>query len=138
MAIRIEITDEKVKFLTDKAKVVLENGINVVITNVLSEAQRLGGNISTNANEPDINDILIEDCFRAYRYSIKKKKKNGLVNFFKIVAFVSSLFAGNLFDLKVFTDSKINNTAAIIWFLVSFTIALIVTIGLIFKGDQYE
>ena len=133
MKIEIEIPDTKLQNLSATAKTEILKVSKVYLEDVLDEAVRMEESRRTSAENPEITASIINDAAYYSKTLGIRRKKTKLQIFSQIVASVSSIFTGGLFD----TD-KFKNASYVLLFLTVFLIAIVSTVYLIFNDNNND
>lgn len=119
MKIEIEIADSKLENLSDSANDQLKAISKKHIEDILDEAGRLEASRNGSGNNPEITAAIINDAVeftKKYRFS---KRKPGRKIILQILAFITTVLTGGLFQPKEFTDK---------WFLIAFLVVFLIAI----------
>lgn len=123
MSLRIEIADEQMKNMSEKAKEELSNQLRAYAENIIKEANLIeDGNREDGANR-EITSSIVMQAVRKYKSNTLQKKGKGLI-VLKIVSAFSLLISGFLFD----ADGYQNNIVKLILFIVALIIGCVSTV----------
>lgn len=123
MVLRVEITDEQLENMSEKAKEELVSQLSTYAENIIKEANLIEeGNREDGANR-EITSSIVMQAVRKYKSNAPQKKGNGLV-VLKVVSAFSLLITGFLFDANGYQD----NIVKLILFIITLIIACVATV----------
>ncbi len=115
--LQVQITDEQMENMSEKAKEELVSQLSTYAERIIKEANLIEeGNREDGANR-EITSSIVKQAVRKYKSNVPTKKENGLV-VLKVFSAFSLLITGFLFDANGYQDNIIK--------LILFIIALIV------------
>lgn len=133
MKIEIDISNDKLQNLSTTAKTEISKVSKSYIEDVLDEASRIEESRRTTTGSPEVTAAIINDAvIFAKNYGIRKRKPRRYI-LMQIVAFISSIFTGGLFDTDKFKDTRY-----VILFLVIFLVAVVSAVYLILNDNNNE
>ena len=123
MALRVEIADEQMENMSEKAKDELATQLRTYAEDIIKEANLIEeGNREDGANR-EITSSIVMQAVRKHKSNVPKKKDKGLV-VLKIVSAFSLLITGFLFDANGYQD----NIVKLVLFIVALIIACVSTV----------
>jgi ABC-type bacteriocin/lantibiotic exporter with double-glycine peptidase domain len=131
MKVEIEISDDKTANLSKSAQDELAKVTKGYVEEVLDEAGRLEAIRNATPGQPEITASIISDAVVFTKKYKIGKRKSGWTLFIQILASVSSLFAGGLWDTSEFNK----NTGNLLLFLFVLIVAVVTSVYLIVKGN---
>lgn len=131
MKLEIDISDDKLQNLSPTAKTEISKVSKAYIEEVLDEASRIEESRRTSSSNPEVTAAIINDAVVfAKHYGIRRKKPRKQI-FTQIVAFITTILTGGLFNTDKFRD-----TVYVVLFLAFFLIAVVATVYLIFNDNN--
>lgn len=128
MAIQIDIPDEDVQHLNDPAQQQLQRQVEHYIDQLLEEASRLEAGQRTTEGDPEVNSSMVKDAAHLISRSYQRHKKPAWLMACQIVATLSALFTGLLFDFD-----RLKDPVMLIAFVVVLAVAITFNVIVLMK-----
>ncbi|WP_339815260.1 hypothetical protein [uncultured Imperialibacter sp.] len=132
MKIEFDISGEKSQNLSQSASSELTRVSKEYVEDVLDEANRLEASRNDSSNHEITAAIINDAVLYTKKYRLRKRKPTNII-IAQVVAFISSVFTGGLFDTDKFKD-----LGYIILFLFVFLVAVVSSVFIIFKDNSNE
>lgn len=113
---KVEVDDNKLKFFSNEAKDLLQEGANDYIVDVIKEAERIEAGTRGRKNTPEITAPYVRQASKSNFRLRQGKPMKSIVA--QIVSSISILFAGLLYDKTAFSTNQ--------WQLLVFVLVLVV------------
>ena len=123
MVLRVEITDEQLENMSEKAKEELVSQLSTYAENIIKEANLIEEGNREDGGNREITSSIVMQAVRKYKSNAPQKKGNGLV-VLKVVSAFSLLITGFLFDANGYQD----NIVKLILFIITLIIACVATV----------
>jgi len=130
MKIEINISDEKIRHLNENGKSELIKKCKKYGDEIMDEASRLEASRNDTENH-EITSALINDAVIHIKRFPTDNKINWWIKIIQIIAFLSSLIAGSLFD-----SDKLKDTNQLIWFAVTLFLSTAATVYVTFNSGK--
>lgn len=101
---QINIPDDDLQHLNGPAQQQLQKHVNEYIDQLLHEASRLEATHRTTDGDPEINSSMVNDAAHLINRGYQKHKKPGRLTACQVVASLSALFVGLVFDFERLKD----------------------------------
>ena len=128
MPIEIQVTEDRLVYLSEPAKDEFTQSIDNFIDELLQEASRLEANRRDHRGDPEINRSMIQDATSFLKKYPRAKKMGWGFIAIQVISSVSTLLVGGMFDLdKLQSDQKMLILFIIVLiFAITFTVIEIV------------
>jgi 2-keto-4-pentenoate hydratase len=130
MKLEIDIPDEKVQNFSQDAKTELKEQSNRIAIEISDEASRIEEGRRLPETNSEITQSNVREAATQPRM-IVARKKSLVSKIIQVLAFISTLIAGNLLDTSKFTE-----TNHVIWFIIVLFVAIGTTVYLTFNQDK--
>lgn len=104
MAIDINLPDDDVQHLNPPARQQLQANVEDYIDQLLEESSRLEAVQRTSEGDPEINSSMVKDAALLIGRGYQRQKKPGWLRACQIVATLSALLTGFVFDFERLKD----------------------------------
>lgn len=98
MGLQVDIADKEIQYLNSPAQQELKKNIDKYVDQLLEEASRLEAVQRTTDGEPQITSSMVNDAAHLISRGYRKQRKPGWLTACQVVAMLSTLFTGLLFD----------------------------------------
>ncbi|MDM8253925.1 hypothetical protein [Phocaeicola barnesiae] len=129
MNINFDIPDNKINNFSASAKRELTKQSCRITKEIIDEASRIEASRRLSDASSEVTQSNVKEAATHPRM-VFSRKKVWPIKIVQVVAFVSSLIAGGLFDTKEFS-----NTTIVIWFVIVLFIAIATNVYLIFNQE---
>ena len=128
MPIQINIQDEDIQYLNGPAQVQMQKHVENYIDELLNEASRLEAAQRTTGGDPEINSSMVNDAAHMMSRGYQKHRKPGWITACQVVAILSTLFTGLVFDFE-----RMKDPVMLVAFVVLLAIAITFNVILMMK-----
>ncbi len=130
MTLQINIPDDQLEYLSEHAKDELNISVRAYASDLIEEASRLETASRVDNGKPEITRSMIKDAvLYLKKYTLNRKITWGY-SLIQILAVISILFTGGLFNIDKFQQ----DTTRLIIFLIVLTIAIVSNTAVIIIG----
>ena len=130
MNIEFQIPDEKIQNLSQNAKSELKNLCKDYTEEILDEASRIESSRRNPETDSEITASIIKEADIFSKRFPAPKKRSWWVKVIQIIAFISCIITGSLFDTDKFQDSK-----HVFLFIIVLFVAISTTVFLTFNKE---
>lgn len=123
MVLQVEITDEQMENMSEKAKEELVFQLSTYAESIIKEANLIEEGNREDGATREITSSIVMQAVRKYKSNAPRKKGNGLV-VLKVVSAFSLLITGFLFDANGYQD----NIAKLMLFIIALIVACVSTV----------
>lgn len=128
MPIQINIPDEDIPYLNKPAREHMRKHVEGYIDKLLNEASRLEAAQRTTGGDPEINSSMINDAEHLMSHGYQKHRKPGWITACQVVAMLSVLFTGLVFDFE-----RLKDPVMLVVFVVLLAIAITFNVIVLMK-----
>ena len=125
---QINIPDDDLKYLNAPAQQQLRKHVEDYIDQLLHEASRLEATHRTTDGDPEINSSMVNDAAHLIKKGYQKHKKPGWLTASQVVATLSALFVGLVFDFD-----RLKDPVMLVVFIVLLAVAIIFNVIALMK-----